>query len=64
MGRSSEMWGAKANPTPQSSEGYLAGTSACSPGNHLSSQLQHSTKAGITTQDSPKTKLGIDAELN
>lgn len=60
----SQMWGAKANPAPQSTEGHMTGTSACSPGNHLSSQLQHSAEAGITPQDSPKPKLGIDVELN
>lgn len=60
----SQMGGAKANPTAQSSEGHIAGTSTCYPGNHLSSQLQHSAEAEITPQDSPKPKLGIDVELN
>lgn len=60
----SQMWGAKTNPTPQSSEGHIGGTSACYRGNHLSSQLQRSAKAEITLQDSPKPKLGIDVELN
>lgn len=60
----SQMWSAKANPTPQSNEERMAGTSACSPGNYLSSQLQRSSKAGITPQDSPKPKLGTDVELN